>query len=354
MKPDGFRFNPALANVAPRMPRTPSAHRRRRFQAVRRAGRAPSGESCRRDQTQRRTRAWKWWKQWLAPTMRHAQKNVSWTPIECNVTWKCAVGSGFPLQAMFNTQTLHPTARYTWRYPGRHNREEQVMTLNRSRRGPLRLIPVALIALTYDYHAHGSWDPPLGWCPDDCQPIADRSLTGLNAGNHVNRSPGPSPKRDRRSLRPHAPCPPSHTLRSAASRPSTGWRSGRTFSIVASATRSPCPCVLAISTAGRIALTSSGKCPGKTACSRIALTAAETAPQCVCPSTTIKRYTQELHPVFQAGESVVVDEIAGDPYDEQIARALIERQFRRNARIRATDNRRNGILRRNSRRPASG
>ena len=47
-----------------------------------------------------------------------------------------------------------------------------------------------------------------------------------------------------------------------------------------------------------------------------------------------KRHAEELHGVFETGKAVVIQEIAGKPHHEDVARPLIEREFRRDAAVR--------------------
>ena len=53
---------------------------------------------------------------------------------------------------------------------------------------------------------------------------------------------------------------------------------------------------------------------------------------------------QNRSTVFKAPKTIGCHEVSGHPDHEQIARALIERQFRRDPRIRATQDRRERLL----------
>ena len=58
-----------------------------------------------------------------------------------------------------------------------------------------------------------------------------------------------------------------------------------------------------------------------------------------------ERHAEDLHPVFEAGEPVLVDEIAGDTHDENIARTLIEGELWGDAAVGAAQHRGDRILR---------
>jgi hypothetical protein len=50
-----------------------------------------------------------------------------------------------------------------------------------------------------------------------------------------------------------------------------------------------------------------------------------------------ERRAEELDGIFEAREAVVVEEIAGETHDEDVARTLIEQKFRRDAAVGATE-----------------
>jgi hypothetical protein len=53
-----------------------------------------------------------------------------------------------------------------------------------------------------------------------------------------------------------------------------------------------------------------------------------------------ERRAQEFHGIFEAGESVVIEEIAGKPHHEEIAGSLIEQELGRDAAVGAAEDRR--------------
>jgi hypothetical protein len=59
-----------------------------------------------------------------------------------------------------------------------------------------------------------------------------------------------------------------------------------------------------------------------------------------------ERRAEELDGIFEACEAVIVEEIAGETHDEDVARTLIEQKFGRDAAIGATEDRDDRILRR--------
>lgn len=52
-----------------------------------------------------------------------------------------------------------------------------------------------------------------------------------------------------------------------------------------------------------------------------------------------ERRAQEFDGIFEAGKAVIVEEISGETHDEDIARALIEQEFGRDAAVGATEDR---------------
>ncbi|MNT20340.1 hypothetical protein D3C72_1556460 [compost metagenome] len=65
-----------------------------------------------------------------------------------------------------------------------------------------------------------------------------------------------------------------------------------------------------------------------------------------------QRRVQNLGGVFEAGQTIVIDEVSRDPNDEDIARVLVEGQLRRYPGIRATEYRGDRLLRFDASRPA--
>ena len=54
---------------------------------------------------------------------------------------------------------------------------------------------------------------------------------------------------------------------------------------------------------------------------------------------------RNLHGIFEAREAVIVEEIAGEAHDEDVAGPLIEQQFGRDAAVGAAEDRGDRILR---------
>ncbi|MOA58113.1 hypothetical protein D3C78_1824440 [compost metagenome] len=65
-----------------------------------------------------------------------------------------------------------------------------------------------------------------------------------------------------------------------------------------------------------------------------------------------QRRVQNLGCVFEAGQTIVIDEVSRDPNDEYVARVLVEGQFRRHPGIRATEYRGDWLLCFDASRPA--
>ena len=62
-----------------------------------------------------------------------------------------------------------------------------------------------------------------------------------------------------------------------------------------------------------------------------------------------QRRVENLHRVFEAGETIVIDEIAGETNDEEITGRLIESKLWRDARVGAAQDRGDRMLRRGAR-----
>ena len=119
----------------------------------------------------------------------------------------------------------------------------------------------------------------------------------------------------------------------------------RTFSAIALSSSEPDLTFSATITAGLIAITSSGRCPGSLALSLHHLDRGIDGAAARVAKHHDQRHAQKLNAVLDRRQEIGGHEIAGNAHDEKLAGPLIESELGRHARIRTRQDRRHRILR---------